>query len=88
MPDKIFRPALLIILAAILIAQIFAVIPSVQCRKVSSEILIQLVSTLENYQSDIYENPKVDNINKQMLVSNEYQFVLLTYIAELNAACK
>ena len=55
----------------------------------SAEKLLRLhrpiVNVLESdYQKNVYNNPRVDNINKQLLMSQEYTFLTLQLIAEQN----
>ena len=44
-----------------------------------------IVSRLESdYSESVYNNPRVDNINKQLLMSQEYTFITLQLISEQN----
>ena len=44
-----------------------------------------IVSIFESeYHKSVYNNPRVDNINKQLLMSQEYTFLTLQLIAEQN----
>lgn len=87
--DKFFRPVLIVLLSLILVVQTIGLITNAvetrQCKQAAEAM--QLADLNTGYEKDVYDNPQVDNINKQTLINNEYQFLTQQQIAALIIAC-
>jgi hypothetical protein len=46
------------------------------------------VSFMADYKKDVYNNPQVDNINKQILMANEYQVMAIAKQTMIIADCQ
>jgi len=86
MNDKSFRITVVVLLVLMLGMQAFAIFapepgPSQDCltalkdaRSVSATVTTATSAALENYKTDVYD--RADNINQQILLSNENSFLL------------
>jgi IMP cyclohydrolase len=96
--DKKLRTAIAVLLTILVVIQAIGLVVNIKnqnllaartasCQKVADAISIQLASMPSDYEKDVYNNPKVDNINKQQLLNNEYIFYTQQAIAQLLVAC-
>ena len=91
MLEKIYRPVLLVLLTILVIVQVVGLVNDISranaCKKATDAIFEQIVSMPSDYKTDVYDNPLVDNINKQQLLAIEYQFYTQQAIALLLMDC-
>ncbi len=90
--ETFFRVSMLLLLLLILAVQAVGVANTVYrdllC-DVQKEKYERGVNALyAEYETAVYDNPEVDNINKQLLMANEYQFMNQQLIFELLTACR
>lgn len=92
MLDKIYRPAVLILLVLILTAQVLGAILSsrqnAECLAAVEKTQSSLPTILQDYEKAVYKTKSTDTIYKQILLANEYQVILLETQIALDAACK
>lgn len=101
--EKYYRQLVVVLLLVLIAAQIAglvmtsnrntqldktAALKAASCKTVTDVVSSQLISLGTNYQKDVYENSRVDNIYKQALMQGEYQFTAEQMIAEIAAACQ
>lgn len=92
MMTKIFRPALLVLLSGILILQIVSLAASGKSSECKAALeYAQTLSTtmageslVTDYQESVYS--KAENINQQLFLSNEFNFLTLQKIQLQQAA--
>lgn len=58
----------------------------ISAKDISSRQMSVITSMMDGYNKAVYSNPQVDNINKQILMANEYEFTSLWMIAMQNSA--
>ena len=89
--DTIFKPTLLILLAAIAFMQLISLAVNLgqatACNNKVSELSTTLIDMTADYEKAVYDSPEVDNINKQQFMASEYQFLTQQAIAQLTAVC-
>ena len=90
--EIIYRVLLLILLVGILSVQIINMNNEAKRRELCDVQLSLVSKTIENmaseYEKSVYNNPDVDNINKQLFMVNEYQFLSQQFIAQLLTICR
>ena len=91
---KIITIILLLVIAAMLtFNQFHKSSLTAECRTAISKANVVIAdqndilnSQLTGYQTAVYDTPSVDNIYKQILMANEFEFTALNMIAMQNAA--
>lgn len=94
--EKIYRAAVVLLLAAILGIQAYAQFkpqpkPTEACvnaiqeaHTTATKVQIVLDKTFEQYESDVYK--KADNINQQIFMVSEYNYIIQTNLIQLQLA--
>jgi len=89
MSEKVYRTFMIILLALLVISTSAGFYMSIQRDAACITALIDtdLAGLLANYEHDVYDNPAVDNIYKQIFKTGEYQFMAQVATATIIAAC-
>ena len=96
MSDKIYRSLVLVLLVVLILAvgaNAFLTFTANKESVAQAELCRQAVTNadlsglLTNYQKAVYDNPSVDNINKQILMANEYQVVAIAAQTTILSTC-
>jgi predicted Zn-dependent protease len=97
--EKVYRPLVIALLVVIVLVQAAGLILTIQsnnaaynkqiaCQTATTAALKQLSTMQSSYETDVYNNVKVDNIYKQIFTQGEYQFETEQLIASIEAACR
>ena len=89
MSEKVYRTFVIILLSLLIIATSAGFYMSIQREAACITALVDadLGGLLTNYERDVYDNPSVDNIYKQIFKTGEYQFLMQVATATIIAAC-
>ena len=82
MDEKLYRIAVLILLVTLAMQ---APLQRWECEQTRKDVA--LVTMITDYKADVYDNPSVDNINQQLFIQGEYQFIAQVRMGLLIAAC-
>lgn len=90
--ETFFRVSMLLLLLLILAVQAVGVANTVYrdllCDVQKEKFSRTIEALTSKYETAVYDTPEVDNINKQILIATEYQFMNQQLIFELLTACR
>lgn len=90
--ETFFRISMLFLLLLLLAVQVVSVANTVYrdmlCDVQKEKYERTVESLASKYQTAVYDTPEVDNINKQLFMANEYQFINQQLLMELITACR
>lgn len=90
--ETFYRVSLLLLLLLILAVQSIGIANTVYrdllCDVQKEKFSRTMDALTSQYQTAVYDTPEVDNINKQMFIANEYQFINQQLLFELLTACR